>query len=93
MGRLNIRFNTDISLFRRMDIRFDASFANTTRNIRNDGAPEGYDEGTPTAPGFQAYVKSPFLSPYTYGRGILSDSHFDIDEETYLNEAMTNYNG
>ena len=93
MGRLNIRFNTDISLFRRMDIRFDASFANTTRNIRNDGAPEGYDEGTPTAPGFLAYVKSPFLSPYTYGRGILSDSHFDIDEETYLNEAMTNYNG
>ncbi|MBR0049755.1 MAG: SusC/RagA family TonB-linked outer membrane protein [Prevotella sp.] len=93
MGRLNIRFNTDISLTKRMDIRFDASFANTTRNIRNDGAPESYDEGTPTAPGFLAYVKSPFLSPYTYGRGILSDSHFDIDEESYLTEALANYNG
>ena len=91
MGRLNIRFNTDINLFRRMTVRFDASFANTTRNIRNDGAPEGYDEGTPTAPGFLAYAKSPFLSPYSYGMGRLSDSHFDITEEDYLTEALANY--
>ena len=91
MDRLNIRFNTDISLLDRFSIRFDASFANTTRNLRNDGAPAGYDEGTPTSPAFLAYVKSPFLSPYSYGLGRLSDSHFDIDEESYLSEAMTNY--
>ncbi len=91
MGRINIRFNTDIKLLKRLDIRFDASFANTTRNIRNDGAPENYDEGTPTSPSFLAYVKSPFLSPYSYGRGILSDSHFDIDEESYLDEALADY--
>ena len=91
MGRINIRFNTDIRLLSRLDIRFDASFANTTRNIRNDGAPENYDEGTPTSPGFLAYVKSPFLSPYSYGRGVLSDSHYDINEETYLAEALANY--
>ena len=91
MGRLNIRFNTDISLTQRLAIRFDASFANTTRNIRNDGAPASYDEGTPTAPGFLAYAKSPFLSPYSYGHGRLSDSHFDIDEESYLDEALANY--
>ena len=93
MGRLNIRFNTDIALSRKVAVRFDASFANTTRDIRNDGAPEGYDEGTPTAPGFLAYAKSPFLSPYSYGMGRLSDSHFDIAEEDYLTEAMANYNG
>ena len=93
MGRLNIRFNTDIALSRKIAVRFDASFANTTRDIRNDGAPEGYDEGTPTAPGFLAYAKSPFLSPYSYGMGRLSDSHFDIAEEDYLTEAMANYNG
>ena len=93
MGRLNIRFNTDIALSRKVAVRFDASFANTTRDIRNDGAPEGYDEGTPTAPGFLAYAKSPFLSPYSYGMGRLSDSHFDIVEEDYLKEAMANYNG
>ena len=91
MDRLNIRFNTDISLTNRLDIRFDASFANSTRNIRNDGAPESYDEGTPTAPGFLAYVKSPFLSPYSYGKGQFSTSHFDIEQESYLAEALANY--
>ena len=91
MGRLNVRFNTDISLTRRLSVRFDASFANVTRNLRNDGAPEGYDEGTPTSPAFLAYVKSPFLSPYSYGRGVLSDSHFDINAEDYLTEALYSY--
>ena len=91
MSRLNIRFNTDIDLTYRLKVRFDASFSNHTRNIRDDGAPAGYDEGTPTAPSFLAYVKSPFMSPYTYGRGILSDSHYDIDDESYLDEALSNY--
>jgi len=95
MNRLNIRFNTDISLTQNFDIRFDASFGNITRNIRNDGAPESYDDGTPTAPGFLAYAKSPFLSPYSYGMGRLSDTFFDVEEESYLDEALayyTNYN-
>ena len=93
MDRLNIRFNTDIRVLSHLDVRFDASFGNTTRNIRNDGAPADYKEGTPTSPSFLAYVKSPFLSPYSYGRGILSTSHYDINEEDYLEEALVNYNG
>ncbi|MGX8696061.1 MAG: SusC/RagA family TonB-linked outer membrane protein, partial [Prevotella sp.] len=98
MGRLNVRFNTDISLSQKLNVRFDASFSNVTRNLRNDGAPQGYDEGTPTAPSFLAYVKSPFMSPYSYGHdetgsGRFSDSHFDITEETYLAEALANYSG
>ena len=91
MNRLNIRFNTDIELSRHLGVRFDASFGNTTRNIRDDGAPEDYDEGTPTSPTFLAYAKSPFLSAYSYGMGQLSDSHFDIAEEDYLEEALANY--
>ena len=95
MNRLSIRFNTDIKLSTQFITRIDASFANQTRNIRDDGAPKGYDEGTPTSPAFLAYVKSPFLSPYTYGRGVLSSTHIDIDDESYLSEALsryTNYN-
>ena len=97
MDRLNIRFNTDIGLLRNLSVRFDVSFANQTRDVRNDGAPENYDEGTPTSPAFLAYVKSPFMSPYSYGhdelgRGRFSDSHFDIEQETYLSEALANYN-
>lgn len=98
MDRLNIRFNTDISLGPKFDVRFDVSFSNITRDIRDDGAPTGYDEGTCTSPAFLGYVKAPFLSPYTYGRGVLSDSHLDIDEdgdyggENYLKEALALYN-
>ena len=91
MTRLSIRFNTDIKLSYKFDVRFDASFANQTRNIRDDGAPEGYNEGTPTSPSFLAYVKSPFLSPYTYGRGVMSTNHIDVGDETYLDEALTYY--
>ena len=95
MNRLNIRFNTDISLTPTFDFRFDASFSNITRALRNDGAPESYDDGTPTSPAFLAYAKSPFLSAYSYGMGRLSDSYYDVEQESYLDEALayyTNYN-
>ena len=91
MDRLNVRFNTDISLTNEFDIRFDASFANITRNLRNDGAPASYDDGTPTSPSFLAYAKSPFLSPYSYGMGRLSDTYFDVEQESYLDEALAYY--
>lgn len=96
MNRLNIRFNTDINLLKNLDVRFDASFSNQTRNIRDDGAPANYDEGTPTAPSFLGYVKSPFMSPYNYAHISRSESfltnHLDIDEESYLTEALAYYN-
>ncbi|MCF0202370.1 MAG: SusC/RagA family TonB-linked outer membrane protein, partial [Bacteroidaceae bacterium] len=95
MNRLNIRFNTDINLGKKFKVRFDASFSNLTRNIRDDGAPKGYDEGTPTAPSFLAYVKAPFMSPYSYGNGKLSTTFLDINDESYLDEALStfsNYN-
>ena len=91
MNRLNIRFNTDIWLSKNLSVRFDASFSNQNRKLRNDGAPEGYDEGTPSSPSFLAYVKSPFLSPYTYSRGIIDDTHYDVNVEDYLSEAMATY--
>jgi len=91
MDRLSIRFNTDINLTKRLAVRFDASFANQTRDLRDDGAPAGYDEGTPSSPAFLAYVKSPFLSPYSYGRGVFSDDKYDVYKESYLSEALANY--
>ena len=92
MNRLNIRFNTDVQITSELGVRFDASFSNLTRAIRDDGAPTTYDEGTPTAPSFLAYVKAPFISPYSYGGGKISDSYLDITDETYLDEALALYN-
>lgn len=93
MNRINIRFNTDINLTDKFSTRFDVSFANQTRNLRNDGAPENYVEGTPTSPAFLAYAKSPMLSPYAYANGVLSDSYLDITDESYLDEALADYSG
>lgn len=91
MNRLNIRFNTDISFSHSFSTRFDASFVNLSRNLRNDGTPSDYDEGSPSAPSFLAYAKSPFLSPYAYVNGAISDNHLDVNDETYLDEALHNY--
>ena len=91
MNRLNIRFNSDIRLTNRLGIRFDASFANQKRNLRNDGAPSGYTEGTPTSTAFLAYAKSPMLSPYTFANGKISDGYIDVADESYLDEALADY--
>jgi len=91
MTRMNVRFNTDIKLTDKFSVRFDASFSNTTRSLRNDGAPLSYTEGTPTSPSFLAYVKAPFLNPYSYGNGRFSTTTFDIAEESYLDEVMYYY--
>ena len=91
MNRLNIRFNSDIRLTQRLGIRFDASFANQRRNLRNDGTPSGYTEGTPTSTAFLAYAKSPMLSPYTFANGKISDGYIDVADESYLDEALADY--
>ena len=95
MNRINIRFNSDIRLTQRFGVRFDASFANQTRNLRNDGAPANYTEGTPTSAAFLAYAKSPMLSPWTFANGQVRQGYIDVTDESYLDEALaeyTNYN-
>ncbi|MBQ9357187.1 MAG: SusC/RagA family TonB-linked outer membrane protein [Prevotella sp.] len=90
MNRLNVRFNTDIKFSDRFFTRFDASFSNLSRNLRDDGTPSGYDNGPISSPSFLAYAKSPFLSPFAYAGGQLSD-HLDVNDEAYLDEALHNY--
>ncbi|MBP5716724.1 MAG: TonB-dependent receptor plug domain-containing protein, partial [Bacteroidales bacterium] len=87
MNRISVRFNTDIHLIEKFKIRFDCSFSNIKRDLRDDGAPLSYDEGTPTSPSFLAYVKSPLLSPDSYGNGKLSTTYSDVADESYLDEA------
>ncbi len=93
MSRINIRFNSDIHITKKLDVRFDASFANQTRNLRNDGAPTGYTEGTPTSTAFLAYAKSPMLSPWTFSGGKIRDGYIDVADESYLDEALSAYSG
>lgn len=89
VNRLNIRFNTDINMFKHLFIRFDASYSNVTRNLKDQGAPESYDEGTVTSVNYLGLVKSPMLSPYAYSNGKISDVAFDNSDEDYLDQALS----
>ena len=91
MNRINIRFNSDIHITKKLGVRFDASFANQTRNLRNDGAPANYTEGIPTSTAFLAYAKSPMLSPWTFSGGAIRDGYIDVSDESYLDEALSGY--
>lgn len=54
--RLNVRFNSDISLTKNLKTRADISFSQITRNIFDDGINEY------TSPIYLSYIKSPLYS-------------------------------
>ena len=82
-SRFNMRMNTDISVLRNFDVRFDASFSDVSRDLRDIGVSENVEDNTITAPNFLALVKSPFLSPYAYDfSGNLS--HYLAEADNYL---------
>jgi TonB-linked SusC/RagA family outer membrane protein len=84
-SRFNMRLNTDIEIFRSLKTRFDASYSDVNRNLRDDGAPA---PGSPVvaSPNFLALVKSPFLSPYAYDlNGHLSNYLAEADD--YLEQV------
>lgn len=86
-SRFNIRFNTDILLNKWFTTRFDASFSNINRDLRDDGFSADYSEAAITSPSFLAMVKSPFLSPYAFSTdGKISD--FIADADDYLDEVV-----
>jgi len=81
-NRLNVRFNTDINITKRLTTRFDMSYAKINRDVFDNGAPEDLTSGPISSPTFLALVKSPFLNPYTYNNVTrkLSSTLSDADE-------------
>lgn len=56
--RLNVRFNSDIDLTKKLKTKADISFSQITRNIFDDGI-NAY-----TSPLYLSYIKSPLYSPH-----------------------------
>ena len=82
-SRFNMRLNSDITIVRNLDVRFDASYSDVDRDLRDDGAPENPLGTVITSPGFLALAKAPFLSPYAYdNHGRLS--HYLAEADDYL---------
>jgi TonB-linked SusC/RagA family outer membrane protein len=79
-SRFNARFNADIDLTAAMKILFDISYAQTDRNLRDDGFGEN-PAALVSSPSALAIIKSPLLIPYEYANSgrvttDLSDADF-----------------
>ena len=82
-SRFNMRLNSDITITNKLDVRFDASYSDVDRDLRDDGAPENPLGTVITSPGFLGLAKAPFLSPYAFdNHGKIS--HFLAAADDYL---------
>lgn len=64
--RLNIRLNSDVSLAKNFNTRFDISYSKVGRELLDDGMREDQSAFPVSSTGVLAAIKSPFLSPYRY---------------------------
>lgn len=87
-NRFNLRLNSDIFVTKDISVRFDASYSDVTRNLRDDGVKTDVTDGIISAPGFLSLIKSPFLSPYAFDtKGNISNYLAEADD--YLSDVVT----
>ena len=82
-SRFNMRLNSDINISRKLNVRFDASYSDVDRSLRDDGAPADALGTVITSPGFIALAKAPFLSPYAFDK-FGKVSHYLAEADDYL---------
>ena len=68
--RMNLRFNTDIEVFRGLQTKFDISIARTNTELYDDGFPADFSKATITSPTNLAAIKSPLVTPYQYNKRV-----------------------
>lgn len=72
--RLNIRFNSDINLWKGFKLRFDIAFAQATQQLRDDGI-NGY-----SSPYYMSLIKSPLYHPNVISEtGEITRKYSDTD--------------
>jgi len=89
-SRFNVRFNADVELTKKFRFSFDLSYAQTDRNLRDDGFDSS--EGLITAPNALAMIKSPLLIPYEYsinGNTTVTLSDVDLLGPYYTTSATS----
>jgi len=67
-NRMNVRFNTDISILYNLNTKFDISIARTSNDVFDNGMPEDFTAGTVVSPTALAMIKSPLVAPYQYNK-------------------------
>ena len=73
--RLNVRFNSDINLWKGFNTRFDIAFAQASRKMRDDGI------NAVSSPGYLSMIKAPlFHSNVLSPDGGATNKYADVDE-------------
>ncbi|MDR3261224.1 MAG: SusC/RagA family TonB-linked outer membrane protein [Tannerella sp.] len=92
-ARFNARFNSDIQLTAKINFSFDLSYAQTDRDLRNDGFNES-SSALITSPSALALIKAPFLIPYEHSNtGSISADLSDADFIDIANPVSIIENG
>lgn len=86
--RFNLRLNSDIVLAKSLKVRFDASYSDVTRNMRDDGMKADVTTGIISSPTALGLIKSPFLSPYAFDTSGKM-SHYLSEADDYLSDVVT----
>jgi TonB-linked SusC/RagA family outer membrane protein len=73
--RLNVRFNTDISILEQLDAKFDMSFTRANNTLYDDGFSSDLGAGTVMSPTNLAMIKSPLVTPYQYNKHVGGFTH------------------
>ena len=68
--RMNLRFNTDIEVFRNLMTKFDISISRTNTALFDDGFSSDFTKSTITSPTNLAAIKAPIVSPYQYNKRV-----------------------
>lgn len=65
-NRLNIRFNTDVNMFKNFTTGIDFAYARNAYNLRDNGWAEDYTSKNISSPNVLGLLQTPFISPYAY---------------------------
>ncbi len=84
-NRMNVRFNTDISIVSALRTKFDIAISRTSNSVMDNGMPADFESGTVVSPTALAMIKSPLVAPYTFistgkGQGYFSSLLSDYDD-------------
>ena len=65
-NRLNIRFNSDVVLFKDLNTAIDISYVRNAYNLRDNGWASDYSNSIISSPNVLGLIQSPFISPYAH---------------------------
>lgn len=95
MNRFDMRLNTDIDVIERLHVRFDASFSDLKRNLRNVGYVEDMKNSIITSTNVLGMIKAPFLAPLAYDAfghisSYLEDADDYLTRDGLTSQTLTN---